>query len=77
MPVRMGTPVGVKGITQLVAGPQFATGVGLVLYGASAIHQAKGRVSVVRREEAIELPPKSEKKARRAAGFLDWFKAAF
>ncbi len=28
MPVRLGVPVGVRGITQLVAGPQYATGVG-------------------------------------------------
>src|SRR6187431_3081413 len=34
MPVRLGFPVGVKGIVQLVHGPQYATGVGLVRYGA-------------------------------------------
>ena len=34
MPVRLGYPVGIKGITQLVQGPQFATGVGLVKFGA-------------------------------------------
>src|SRR3954454_5830593 len=34
MPVRLGFPVGVKGIFQLVQGPQYATGVGLVRYGA-------------------------------------------
>jgi cell division protein FtsA len=40
MPVRLGLPVGVRGITQLVAGPQFSTGVGLVQYGARALAQA-------------------------------------
>src|SRR6185295_16497179 len=43
MPVRLGLPVGVRGITQLVAGPQFATGVGLVQYGATALAQARER----------------------------------
>ncbi|MEM9695781.1 MAG: cell division protein FtsA, partial [Myxococcota bacterium] len=37
MPVRLGVPMGVRGITQLVAGPQYATGVGLVQYGAQAL----------------------------------------
>jgi cell division protein FtsA len=41
MPVRLGVPVGVRGITQLVAGPQFATGVGLVQYGAGALLRAR------------------------------------
>src|SRR6185437_1424267 len=43
MPVRLGLPVGVRGITQLVAGPQYATGVGLVQYGASALLHARER----------------------------------
>jgi cell division protein FtsA len=43
MPVRLGVPVGVKGITGLVAGPQFATGVGLVQYGANALALARER----------------------------------
>ena len=34
MPVRMGLPTGIKGITQLVHGPEYAAGVGLVKYGA-------------------------------------------
>jgi cell division protein FtsA len=43
MPVRLGVPVSVRGITQLVAGPQYATGVGLVQYGANALSQARER----------------------------------
>src|SRR6185436_17043420 len=43
MPVRLGVPVGVRGITQLVAGPQFAPGVGLVQYGAGPLAQARER----------------------------------
>ncbi|MRG95983.1 cell division protein FtsA [Polyangium spumosum] len=41
MPVRLGVPVGMRGITQLVAGPQYATGVGLLHYGASQLRQAR------------------------------------
>lgn len=43
MPVRIGFPTGVRGITQLVHGPQFATGVGLVRYGAQALEDAVAR----------------------------------
>jgi cell division protein FtsA len=43
MPVRMGTPVGVRGIAQLVQGPQFATGVGLVQFGSKALQHARER----------------------------------
>jgi cell division protein FtsA len=45
MPVRLGVPVGVRGITQLVAGPQYATGVGLVQYGAGALVHARERAA--------------------------------
>jgi cell division protein FtsA len=41
MPVRLGYPIGISGITQLVQGPQYATGVGLVRYGAEAIRAAR------------------------------------
>ncbi|MCL4149616.1 UNVERIFIED_CONTAM: hypothetical protein GTU68_009637, partial [Idotea baltica] len=34
MPVRIGFPAGVGGLTDVVCSPKFATGVGLVLYGA-------------------------------------------
>src|SRR5580692_1639073 len=40
MPVRIGMPTGIKGITQLVHGPEYATGVGLVKYGALAVAEA-------------------------------------
>ena len=33
MPVRVGTPVGVEGLTEYVQDPSFATAVGLLLYG--------------------------------------------
>src|SRR6187399_496643 len=37
MPVRLGFPVGVKGIVQLVQGPEYADGVGLLRYGAQQL----------------------------------------
>jgi cell division protein FtsA len=80
MPVRLGYPVGIKGITQLVQGPQFATGVGLVKFGAQALAHAREvnaaptRVTVLKRtaeiEAQIQAPPKKAK-------FLQWLKAAF
>ena len=34
MPVRRGLPRGIGGLVDVVKGPQFATAVGLVIYGA-------------------------------------------
>ena len=51
MPVRVGVPVGVKGITPLVNGPQFATGVGLVRHAAKVLNEARETD-----EELIESP---------------------
>jgi len=41
----MGFPVGVKGIFQLVQGPQYATGVGLVRYGAQKLGEQAAHAS--------------------------------
>ena len=41
LPVRVGKPKGVGGLTDLVRGPEYAAAVGLVLYGAQS--QAQGR----------------------------------
>lgn len=43
LPVRVGYPKGVGGLSDLVKGPEYATGVGLILFGAS--HQQEGRLS--------------------------------
>jgi cell division protein FtsA len=43
LPVRVGVPTGVGGLTDLVKAPQYATGVGLVLHGAQSA--ASGRFS--------------------------------
>jgi len=75
MPVRLGVPIGVKGITQLVAGPQYATGVGLVQYGASALADARGHEE--RPEPAIELVPESSKRERSGSRLVSWLRAAF
>src|SRR5512144_245733 len=59
MPVRLGVPVGVRGITQLVAGPQYATGVGLVQYGANALAQARALTPMT--SEAVRADARREK----------------
>jgi cell division protein FtsA len=53
MPVSLGVPVGVRGITQLVQGPQYATGVGLVQYGAKALGQRGTATETTRGARAI------------------------
>jgi len=74
MPVRLGFPVGIKGIVQLVQGPQYATGVGLVRYGAHQIADAQPRTDAQpierTRESAAAL-------AQQKSGFWSWFRAAF
>jgi cell division protein FtsA len=48
LPVRRGSPIGIGGMVEVVAGPAFATGVGLILYGArlaetgTAVEEEKG-----------------------------------
>jgi len=84
MPVRIGLPNGVKGITQLVHGPEFATGVGLVKYGAQAMLEAhlasQAPVSVALR--SMKEAPRSMSQpdiaqAQNNSGFWSWLKAAF
>src|SRR5450432_1868237 len=77
MPVRLGFPVGVKGIVQLVQGPQYATGVGLVRYGASQLADAAPR--------GLRAPDEDRRMEAQAAadpsgqknGFWNWYRAAF
>lgn len=75
MPVRLGFPIGVKGIVQLVQGPQYATSVGLVRYGAQRLAEAAARA------EASQFIPPAQRMAEPLAmkrnGFWSWFKAAF
>jgi cell division protein FtsA len=81
MPVRIGFPTGVKGITQLVHGPQYATGVGLVKYGAQAVADAAVRAqapahSMMRMSKAREAATDEEPK-KEGSRFWEWIKAAF
>jgi cell division protein FtsA len=79
MPVRLGFPVGVKGIVQLVQGPQYATGVGLLRYGAQQLaerahHHAPaqpGRVQSSPEDADVSAPGGNK------SGFWSWFRAAF
>jgi cell division protein FtsA len=78
MPVRLGVPVGVRGITQLVAGPQYATGVGLVLYGATMLEDARVRHYEGEALPDMDLVVESEtKKKRSGSKILSWLRAAF
>jgi len=82
MPVRIGYPVGIRGITQLVQGPQFATGVGLVKFGAHALAEAReaGEQVPVERKSTGRTTSQSqpEIEAPEQKGRLwQWFKAAF
>jgi cell division protein FtsA len=75
MPVRLGFPVGVKGIVQLVQGPQYATGVGLVRFGAAKLAEARARAEHADRSEPE--PRIVTPQAPSRGGFWTWFKAAF
>ncbi len=73
MPVELGFPIGVKGIVQLVQGPQYATGVGLVRYGAQQLADARDagilpetKISALEVEDSV-----------RRGGFWSWLRAAF
>ncbi|MFT3771153.1 MAG: cell division protein FtsA [Minicystis sp.] len=92
LPVRLGLPVGVRGITQLVAGPQYATGVGLVQYGASALAQARERAATpvevaaraelrkttpAPRSDRIKEPEETLPDPERRGRFWSWLRAAF
>ena len=75
MPVRLGFPIGVRGIVQLVQGPQYAAGVGLVGYGAQRLSEAQ-----LHEDSGITMLPggveEYEERPNRAGGFLRWLKEA-
>src|SRR4051794_19377029 len=83
MPVRIGYPVGIRGITQLVQGPQFATGVGLVKFGAQALvnaREASLAPTTERRPLQQRLTHQVEQEAETAeqkTKFWQWLRAAF
>ena len=81
MPVRVAMPTGIKGITQLVHGPDYATGVGLVRFGAQAVWAEPANGPAI----ASVPPPRPrvsghvhiESPDAPRAGFWEWVKAAF
>jgi cell division protein FtsA len=89
MPVRIGFPNGVRGITQLVHGPQFATGVGLVKFGAQALadaaardevpapNQSASRLAVTRRDTVSTAPANDAETPEKKSKIWEWLKAAF
>jgi cell division protein FtsA len=89
IPVRIGFPTGVRGITQLVNGPQHATGVGLVKYGANAVIEAAVREHVPTHSMMrMQANPSREQQAQMALAaasgdgtpkgrFWNWIKQAF
>jgi cell division protein FtsA len=74
MPVRLGFPIGVKGIVQLVQGPQYATGVGLVRYGAGHLAEAYARGDVA---QPLPVAHSEEVAPQGRSGFWSWLRAAF
>ncbi len=86
MPVRMGMPTGIKGITQLVHGPEYAAGVGLVKFGAQITNEqsllaptfAPGAASMQPQHQSrSRAPSASEIVVAQRSGFWEWIKAAF
>lgn len=74
LPVRMGFPVGVTGLTQLVQGPQYAASVGLIHYGARQLAEA-----VQRAEEGYIVEEQSAEPAVASLGkgLIGWLRGAF
>ncbi len=59
LPVRIGMPTEVSGLTDIVRNPTYSTGVGLLLYGMKHMQQQKGRLPD--REPAIRIFEKVKK----------------
>lgn len=77
MPVRLGFPIGVTGLSQLVQGPQYATGVGLVRYGASHLADQLQRRGDASGAGPMRLEPEEQAAAGRKSSLWGWLKAAF
>lgn len=73
MPVRVGFPVGISGLTQLVQGPQYAAAVGLLHYGARQLAEAEER------DELIEVVRTGGEPAVASLGrgLMGWLRGAF
>jgi cell division protein FtsA len=85
VPVRIGYPSGIRGITQLVHGPQHATAVGLVKYGAAALlaeHAREPAITAAPSHSMIRVASNKEvaevaQTAQGSSRIWDWLKAAF
>jgi cell division protein FtsA len=77
MPVRIGMPTGIKGITQLVHGPEHAAGVGLVKYGAQAVFAEASLLPGLASVPPPRMAAHADAGDPRRSGFWDWIKAAF
>jgi cell division protein FtsA len=44
LPTRLGKPIGISGLTDVVNNPMYATGVGLVMYGVRKAPEKKFRI---------------------------------
>jgi cell division protein FtsA len=82
MPVRIGMPTGIKGITQLVHGPEYATGVGLVKFGAQVLGAdsfllAGAKVAAKEHQGRTRMHSHTELAQATRSGFWEWIKAAF
>ncbi len=69
LPVRRGAPIGVGGLMDVVKSPSYATGVGLVKYGAEQLRQQK----VTTAEVMIDMPPPRGFGSR----IGEWFREVF
>ncbi len=82
MPVRIGSPTGVAGLTDLVRSPRFSTGVGLVRYGVDALaHARRNKLSLPKPAvpPSAKAPTPADKKPKttKPSGFWSWFREAF
>ncbi len=75
MPVRLGFPIGLEGMYQLVQGPQYATAVGLVRFGAAQLAESGMRETNL--ETVARVVTSSEPADQRSSGLWNWFRAAF
>jgi cell division protein FtsA len=73
MPVRMGFPVGVTGLTQLVQGPQYAAGVGLLRFAARQLAEADARGEMM----MMQSPQPPASSANFGRGLMGWLRGAF
>lgn len=72
LPVRRGSPTGIGGLIDVVKSPAFATGVGLVKYGASQLERSP---QVETQEDLVELKVAGDRSLGRRIS--SWFREVF